>query len=168
MRPVTREEIQSTVDLVHAMGPDETRQLMLQMREEQPYLQVYLAAICERGDFDDENDADAFVNLATIVWYAMCHQSGVTIPEISGEQIDLCEDQVMQLYAYAEGEPDSGWPAMVQAWMDGCSQLPLLGFLVDALMAEKNPYEMTEQGGGMIFTYIKTIIDCLDQASAAE
>ena len=63
MRTVTHEEIQESMDHVHAIAERETRKFMARTQKEQPYVQVHVAAICERGDFEDENDADALANL---------------------------------------------------------------------------------------------------------
>jgi len=162
MRTVTREEIQASMDRVHDMTENETRKFMRRMQKEQPYMQVYVAAICERGEFTDENDADAFANLSGIVWHAMCHAAGTPLVKVKGHAIDKREEQIMQLFRYAEGEPESDWTNMVQAWMDGYNQRPLLEFVLDALNSPENPYAVTEEGSGMIFTYLKVIIDCLD------
>lgn len=167
LRTVTREEIEAAMDRINRLGPDETRELMERMQSEQPYVQVYVAAICDRGDFESEDDEDAFVNLATIAWYAMCAMGAGEVRQVSGDDIDRSEEQVLGLYSYAEGEPEAGWAGMVQTWMEGCNQLPLLGFLVDALMSPNSPYTISEEGAGLIFTYIKTVIDCLDEAGAS-
>ena len=44
------------------------------------------------------------------------------------------------------------------------NQRPLLEFLLDALMSPENTYGITEEGSGLIFTYLKVIVDCLDKA----
>jgi len=152
------------MDRVHDMTESETRKFMRRMQNEQPYIQVYVAAICERGEFDDENDADAFANLSGIIWNAMRHAAGTPLVKMKGHQIDKREEHIMQLYRYAEGESESDWPSMVQAWLDGYNQRPLLEFVLDVLNSPANPYAVTEEGSGMIFTYLKVIIDCLDNA----
>ncbi|HDP95769.1 MAG TPA: hypothetical protein ENN40_10490 [Candidatus Aminicenantes bacterium] len=53
---------------------------------------------------------------------------------------------------------------MVQAWMEDHSQRPLLEFVPDALMSPEDIYAVTKEGSGMIFTYLKVVIDCLDNA----
>ena len=164
MRTVTHEEIQASMDRVHDMTESETRKFMRRMQKEQPYIQVYVAAICDRGEFEAENDADALANLSGIVWHAMRRAAGGPLVKVKGPEIDKREEQIMQLYRYAEGEPEPDWPSMVQAWMEDYNQRPLLEFVLDALMSPENPYAVTEEGSGMIFTYLKVIIDCLDNA----
>ncbi|MFW6151509.1 MAG: hypothetical protein ACOC6C_00880 [Verrucomicrobiota bacterium] len=164
MRTVTHEEIQASIDSVHNMTESQTRKFMLRMQKEQPYIQVYVAAICERGEFENENDADAVANLSSIVWRSMRRAAGGPLVKVKGHEIEKREEQIMQLYRYAEGEPESNWPNMVQAWMEGYNQRPLLEFVLDSLMPPENPYGVTEEGSGMIFTYVKVIIDCLDNA----
>ncbi len=164
MRIVTHEEIQASMDRIHEMTKSDTRRFMKQMSKEQPYIQIYVAAICERGEFDDENDADAFANLASIIWHAMRKAAGGRLAKVKADEIDAKEAQIMRLYEYAEGEPESDWSSMVQAWMEDYNQRPLLEFVLDALMSPENPYGVTLEGSGLIFTYLKVIIDCLDNA----
>ena len=71
----------------------------------------------------------------------------------------------MKLYAYSEGEAESEWPDMVVTWMEGFNQRPLLQFVLHSLMLPENPYQVTPDGSGLIFTYLKVIIDCLDNAT---
>ena len=164
MRTVTHEELEASLDRINAMTESETRKFMARMKKEQPYILVYSAAISDRGDFEDDNDADAFLNLVCIVWHAMRRAAGGPVEKVKGHQIDKREARIMQLYEYAEGEPEADWPTMVQAWMRDYNQQPLLEFLLDALMSPENPYGITEEGSGLIFTYIRVIIDCLDNA----
>ncbi len=165
MKPITHEEIQESVDLVHNMSESETRKFMKRMSKEQPYIQIYVAAICERGEFDDDNDADAFANLASIIWHAMCKAVGGGLAKVKSQEIDKSEAKMMKLYEYAEGKAESEWPDMVSAWMEGFNQRPLLEFLLQSLMSPENPYQVTPDGSGLIFTYLKVIIDCLDNAA---
>jgi hypothetical protein len=122
MRTVTHEGIQASMDRVHDMTESETRKFMRRMQKEQPYIQVYVAAICERDEFEDENDADAFANLAGIVWHAMRLAAGGPLVKVKGHEIDQREEQITQLYRYAEGEPQCDWPSMMQAWMEDYNQ----------------------------------------------
>jgi len=165
MRAVTIDEIQTSTDFVHDMTEDETREFMAGMQLEQPYIQVYVAAICERGDFEDENDADAFANLAGIVWHAMRQAAGGPFTVVEGRDLDDCEAKVMDLLRYAEGEAESDWPDTVRAWMDGYNQQPVMEFVLEALLSPENQYGVTEEGIGLIFTHLKVIIDCLDNAA---
>ena len=164
MRTVTHEEIQASMDLVHAMTENEMQTFVTDMQKEQPYIQLYVAAICERGDFDDENDADAFVNLSGIIWHAMRHAAAGPLNKVEGHEIDKWEEKTQELYDYAEGESEADWPATVQAWLDGCNQRPLLESLLGALISPENPYAVTGEGTGIIFTHLRVIIECLDNA----
>jgi hypothetical protein len=165
MRTVTREEAQKSTEWVHGMSAKDTRALITKMQKEQPFLQVYAAAVVER-DFPDDNDADAFANLSVIVWHAMRKAAGEAFPQVSGDEIDRREAQMMELYRYAANEAEEQWHALVTAWMDGYNQRPLLEFILDALMSPENRYGVTPDGSGLIFTYLKVIVDCLDNAGA--
>ena len=103
MRTVTHHEIQESIDKINGMSEKDTHSFMKQMSEEQPYIQIYVAAICDRGDFENENDADAFVNLVSIIWCAMRTAAGGKIHQVAGGEIDKREAQQMKLYTYTEG-----------------------------------------------------------------
>ena len=107
MRTVTDEEVQASMDLVHALTASATHKFMARMQKEQPYILVYSAAISDRGDFEDDNDADAFLNLVCIVWHAMRRAAGGPVEKVKGHQIDKREASIMKLYQYAEGEPET-------------------------------------------------------------
>ena len=93
---------------------------------------------------------------------------GVCLTEVKGTEIDEREEKIMGLYEYAEGEPESDLSKLFQTWTEGYPQRPLLEFLSVALMSPENPYDVTEEGSGMIFTYLKVIVDCLDHAQPQE
>jgi hypothetical protein len=150
------------------MDQDQTRELMERMTREQPFIQLYVAAICERGDFSDESDTDAFANLATIVWHAMDKAAPGPLQRVSGGQLDECEENLMRMLEYAEGESEDDLPAFVNAWMDDYPQPHLLEFLLETLFSPENPYEVTPEAAGMLFTYLKIIIDSLDKAAPDE
>lgn len=164
MRTVTHEEIRASTDAIQQMSDDETHAFMEGMVREQPYLQIYVAAICQRGDFKGDNDADAFASLAGIVWHGMRAAAGGRLRKVLGDEIDERETQMMQLFEYAEGEEEEEWPRLLELWLDGYNQRPLLEFILDMLMSPENPYDVSAEGSGLIFTYLKILVDSLDNA----
>lgn len=168
MRTVRHEEVEAGVNSVHEMSESDTREFMKQMMDEQPYIQVYVTAVCERGELDDENDLDAFANIASIVWHAMRKAADGKLPKVTGKAIEEQEERMTELCEYAEGELAPEWATMVASWMDGYNQRPLLEFALQALMSPENPYQVTPDGAGVIFMYVKTIIDSLDSLTLFE
>jgi hypothetical protein len=162
MRAVTRDEVRLSCNSVHGASSAETRRVMEQMSREQPFLQAYIAAICQRDDFKEPGDADAFANLATIAWHAMRSIAGGALRQVTGEELDACEARILSLYDYAQGEPEQDWGRLVEVWMQDYNQRPLLEFMLESLMSPENPYGVTPEGSGLIFTYVKAVIDCLD------
>ena len=164
MRTVTAEEILDSMNVFHEMTESEARRFMERMSKEQPYIQLYIAAILDRGDFEDENDADAFADLAAIIWHVMRKAAGGRLVKIKGGEIDRREAKIIDLYEYAEDEAEEDWPDLVNSWIKGCNQRPLLEFVLNSLFSPENPYGLTSERGGMIMTYLRVIIDCLDNA----
>lgn len=165
MRMVTRQEIEKSMDIIHNLSEEETYEWIHVMQEEQPFLQIYVAAICERGDFEDDNDIDAFTNLAIIIWHAMRTAAQGPLAEVKGYEIDEREEALIEHFDSVEGEAEADVMNAVQTWLEDDPQRPLLEFLLMTLMSPENPYEVTEESTGMLLVYLKVIAECLDHAS---
>lgn len=164
MRTVAQNEIQESIDKFSGMSEKDTQSFMEQMSKEQPFIQIYVAAICDRGDFKNESGADAFINLASIIWHAMRTAAGGKIRQVDGDEIEKREKKMTDLYKYAENESEEGFTELAISWMKDYNQRPLLEFAIEALLSPENPYRPTQYDSGIIFTYLKVIIDCLDNA----
>jgi hypothetical protein len=139
---------------------------MKEMGDEQPYLQVYMAGLLEQG-FERTRDADALAHLCMIVWLSMRRARNEPFPQVDGATIERIESRMMELLKYAEGEGEGNLPRLVQLWMQDYGQRSLLEFCVNALMSPENPYGISPEASGLIFLYLKVLIDCLDQAAPA-
>ena len=164
MRAVTHEEIQQSIECIEEMSEKDSRQFLIEMSEEQPYIQIYVAAILERGDFTDEDDSDIFTNLVMITWHAMRQASGGNLGMVLGKDIEEFEDKILELYDYAQDEPDEDWPELIHAWTERYNQRPLLEFILQSLMSPHSQYCVSPNASGMIFTYLKVIVDSVDNA----
>jgi hypothetical protein len=164
MRIITRHEIESCREAVDGMSETETRALMERMSQEQPFLQVYIAAILERGDFTSEADMDAFASLSATVWHAMRTAAGEPLAQVGTEEIDQREAKAIEFLEYAGGESEEGWRRLVETWREGANQLAMVTFIVEMLMSPDSPYDVTPDGSGLILVYLKVIMDCLDNA----
>lgn len=163
MKTVSPEEIQASIDYIHDLSQKETKRFASRMTKEQPYLQIYIAAISERGDFENDNDIDAFFNLASIIWHAMRDAAGGPLAKVMPDDIDACEDSIM---AHFEDMGDNSETIMENNLRDllaNSNQRPLIEFVLDALYSPQNPYEVTQEGAFLVFLYARVIIDCLDQ-----
>jgi len=163
MRTVSYDEIQASMDYIHNMNQKETKRFALSMTREQPYLQVYISAISERGDFEDENDIDAFFNVASIIWHVMRKVAGGPGVKVMPDTIDEYEESIMQHFM-AEDDSEYEMANNLKALLENDNQRPLLEFILDAVFSAENPYGVTEEGSFLIFLYSKVIIDCLDNS----
>jgi len=164
MRTITHNEIQESIDKLNAMSEKDTKSFMKQMSAEQPFIQIYVAAICDRGDFENESGADAFIHLASIIWHSMCAAAGGKIRQVDGDEIERHEKKTTDLYKYAENESEEGFCELAISWMKDYNQRPLLEFVLEALLSPENPGRPTQYDSGLIFIYSKIVIDCLDNA----
>lgn len=168
MRSITRDEIVSSMDHIEERSFEELEDMVFSMQEKQPYLQAYVAAICESGAFDDEDDRDIFVHLSLIIWHAMYKAQDGAFAQVTGDDIDEMEEKSDAMISYASDAEGDEISNMLQAWLDGCNQRPLIEFTLDALMNPKSPYAATEEGVGVIFPSLKVVIDCLDNAASVD
>lgn len=164
MRTIKDEEIWASEDRILEMSIPDMQAFLAQMSEAQPFIMVYISTLCERDDFEQDNDKDALVNLACAVWDAINKASGGDLGPVSGDDIDRSEERIMQLLETAEGEAEDTWSTVLKTWVDGSNQQPILRFLLEALMSEENSYDVSDEGSGLVFMYLKTIVDCLDDA----
>jgi hypothetical protein len=165
MRTVSRDEIRASIYSIESgMSKSEMDDFILRLESEQPFIPVYISAISEGGVFEDEDDADIFVELATIVLHAMLNASEAAIPQVSGDDIDAWEEKVDAMLNYAAEEPEGDWPEMLQTWLEAYNQRPLIEFVLDTLMNPDSPYSASDDGVGVIFPALKVIIDSLDNA----
>lgn len=168
MRTVTEGEVLAAEKLVHTMDEGETFELMIRMAEEQPYIQVYIAATIESDGMDGDNDMDALANLASIVWVTMSTAAHRRIAEVTSDDIEAGEEKLMQLLLYAEGEPEDEWMEFAETLMESLNQKPLVSYIVQELAAPDNPYGVSPEGVGTIFSTLNVIINCLDAAAFEE
>ena len=164
MRPLTDHDIDAGLEALSAMQERDMDTLMRRMSKEQPFLQIYIASICERGDFNDENDADVFAMIAFDIWYLMREAADGPLSVIEGEDIDHYEQQMDDLLRHAEGVSEADWLSMISKWIKGYNQTALLQYIIEVIASPENPYGITQEGADLMLVFLKTIIDCLDHA----
>ncbi len=164
MKIVTDDEIQASVDFVCEMTAEQTRDFALQLSKEQPFLHIYLAAICQRGDFRTEEDSEIFATLYGIVWHALRTAAGGPWAVVQSKQIDKVENRLVALYEKSDELPQEELNQMSRSWMGSSEQGPLHEFLLKAITDSSSPFCGTEEGQGMIITYVKVLLECLENA----
>jgi hypothetical protein len=83
----------------------------------------------------------------------------------TGELIEK-ETKNINMLEYLSGEPESDFTATVQKLMSTFHQSHLLSYTLDRIMDEVGieTDKIRDDNVGMIFIYLKSIIDCLDSA----
>lgn len=164
---ITQQEIARAAEHVHALSEEETACLVAQLEREQPTLHAFIGMLTQGELFEEPEDIDAFLNLSAIIWCVMRAAADTALPPISSEHLEGQQTQMLRLYAYAQGEAEAGWSRMMQLWLEGCPQPELIGFLVQTLVGPENPYKVSNNGSGILFTYLNVLVACLDQALQA-
>jgi hypothetical protein len=164
MRIVTAEEALAAEEKVFAMDEEETFEMMTQLMEEQPFIQAYIIATLQT-EIEEEDDENALASIASIVWVAMREVAGGCWSQVTGEQLEAAEEKLNQLLQYAEGEPAEDWGELVETLLAGFNQRPLMEYVVKDLADPENPYGVSEDGLGIIFSTLNVIINCLDDVT---
>jgi hypothetical protein len=163
MRTITGEEVDRAFQRVDTLPPELIESLVNEMSRKQPYLQTYLLAV--GGDLLSDDEREVLNFLGTVVWRAF-ELSGGHVHQVNSEDLERAENASLAMLKYLEGEQITEFDAVAQAVVSKTNQPELIGFVVEALMEASEPgAEFREENAGLAFLYLKSVIDCLDQAS---
>jgi hypothetical protein len=156
---------QTTIDEIHErlMGtsPEEAQALMQRMAVEQPAILAYLLACDE--DILPESDRGTLMLLGILIWESF---SAVQSPlhMVTPEELDAAEELNLKVLETLAEDSEAGYLAAVQKLTESYNQMPLLGVVLEELMAddEEEP-ELVDENSGLAMLNLKTVIDCLDR-----
>lgn len=154
---MARQEWEHLCDLDQA----QSTQLSQRFLQEQPALGIYMLVCSEQ--LGDDHDTP-FVELALMAWRVMSQTAGRPLARVSEEAIEAAEaaneKMLMKLDACSEMEGT----ANIEHFIQDYNQMPLLGFALEVLMQgnEENP-QLAPENIGIVWVWLKSIIDCLDQ-----
>ena len=164
MNPVSREGIIETWDRLCELNREQTSSLTKQFWEEQPALGVYLAA-CSEG-LGDEAAKSPLIDLSVAIWNAMRRAGHQKLKTVSPEALDEAEEANTRMLEKLEQGSEIEYSDTVKGFLEGYNQRELLGLCLEVLMQndEEQP-ELAPDRVGLELLWLKTIIDCLDQAA---
>ena len=162
-RPVNRisaQVVDNTWKEVGAMTPRQALKLAKQMQAQAPVLMVYLVAC--GGDMFNREERELLNYLGLVVWRIMS-KGDSPLPEITPEKMEAADDANMNMVKYMEGEPPADLLKTIGKVLNNYNQPEVLKFVLEALMEPEEGSEVREEYTGMMFLYLKTVIDCLDR-----
>jgi len=164
MRTITAEEVERAFQRVDTLPPELIESLVGKMTREQPYIQTYLLAV--GGDLFDDDEREVLNFIGVVIWRAF-ELTEVRLRQVNSEDLERAEKANTAMLNYLDGEATTEFAAVAQNIMGNNNQAELLAFAVESLMEAPEPdREFREENTGLMFLFLKTVIDSLDQASA--
>lgn len=161
VKTIPQEVIDQTWERIADMSEEQAQALASRMQKQQPFVMVYLLAADENWMAEDE--PGRLMELGAIIWQIMS-SVGKKLREVSSDELEAAEEANLRFLEKLDEEPQMNFTDSVMKMMADYNQMPLLGAVVEALMAgyEDTP-ELAPENIGMALLYLKTVIDCLDQ-----
>ena len=164
MNTISAEAVEQTRDWLDGLEDEAQMEGLVEaIAEEQPFLFTYLLAMGE-GDFN-EDEQEVLLYLGVAVWQMM-KRSGATLEQVSESHLDRLEQQNMQLLEDLSSDSETGFLQVARNLTVDHEQPELLSFVVEAVFEEEAELVRPHNQGIMVI-FLKIVIDCLDEASAA-
>jgi hypothetical protein len=172
MKTIPVEFVDAIWEQVQSADTAEAMALAQQMQNEQPYVVAYLLASEDEGDGGKEGDErdgasdpqpGRLIELGAIAWRIMS-TANRALPQVSPEHLMAAEEANFESLMTLDEGPESLFEEGTARLFRGYNQMPLLGALLEALMAgnEETP-ELADDSVGLDLLRLKSVIDCLDR-----
>mgnify|MGYP005842719993 FL=1 len=154
---MARQEWDQLCDLDQA----QSTQLSQRFLEEQPALGIYML-VCSEQLGDDHHTP--FVELALMAWRVLSRTAGRPLARVSEDRIEAAEEANEKMLLNLDSASEMEGMTSIEHFIKGYNQMPLLGFALEVLMQgnEESP-ELAPENIGLVWVWLKSIIDCLDQ-----
>ncbi|GJQ57774.1 MAG: hypothetical protein D8M57_00850 [Candidatus Scalindua sp. AMX11] len=162
MNPISVDIVETTWNSIAETSEDTASEMVTRMGEQQPLILAYLM---EAGEDElNQEEREHLLYLGIVVWQIML-QGSTTPPMINEEILEGVEELNIKMLEYVEGEPDSDFVDTIQKIINSYNQPEVLRYIVEALMEDPEEEEsiIREENIGLLFIYLKTVIDCFDK-----
>ena len=164
MRTVSTNEIDEAWEALCDLNEEQTGALVKRFMEEQPALGIYLSVSFE--SLEDKSDSP-LIEVVIGCWQAMSQAAEGTLPQVTPEEIENAEEANTQALAQLEDAAEIEWQDAVLGLVQNYNQRELLGFGIEMLMSgNEDAPELAPDSLGLELIWLKTVLDCLDQAAA--
>lgn len=142
------------------MSEEESQQLAERLQASQPFIMVYLLAAEEMES--ERPHPGWLLELGGLICEVMT-RAQPKLPTVTGDELDAAEEKNTKCLHALEEESEMQWTNTIEHMMQHYAQAPLLGKVIELLMAghEEIP-ELAGEEVGIGLLHLKTVIDCLD------
>ncbi len=161
MKTISAKIVDQTWRKMAIMSPLQIPKLVNKFANEQPVIFAYLLAAGE--DLLNQDEKELLLYLGTVIWQIMS-QGSTPLPKVTEETLYALEDSNFKMVEYLEGEPEADIENTVAKIYSSYNQPEVLRYVAEALFEEdEEGEEIREEMKGIIFIYLKTVIDCFDK-----
>jgi hypothetical protein len=158
----TIEEIDQSWKKMEKLELGDVPKLVNNLGNDQPFILTYLMAT--GNEILDQQEREALLFMGVMIWHIVSENIS-EVPEITLDMLEECDEKNMAMLEYLAGEPDSEFMDTTESIMAKYHQAELLRYIIDRLMEEPDKgITLNADNIGMMIIYLKTIIDCLDEA----
>lgn len=162
MEPISFETIDTVFNEMAQSTPEKAIQILDDMRREQPYIFAYLHKTADR-DFSLP-EKELFIFLGVCIWQAMTRENS-SLPKVLPVMIGEMEKMNAQLLDTMEDMNEKDFSESIHKMMESYPQPYLLHYINMVLTKEEEEGEVNPEDTGLIFVYLKTIIDAFQKVS---
>src|SRR5690554_2461383 len=164
MNTVPLTTVERTWREIESMSPVKGEELIKLINKEQPVLLAYLLAAGEK--MLSEKERELLVYLGVIVWRIMSQETKK--PAKVNENLLFTNEDANLALLRKIGKDRDRITAGAAALLDNYNQLHILSYTVNFLMegaTRAKGFQIREEKKGIMMIYLKTVIDCLDEAA---
>jgi hypothetical protein len=99
-----------------------------------------------------------------MAWRVLSRTAGRPLARVSEDRIEAAEEANEKMLLKLDSASETEGMTSIEHFIKGYNQMPLLGFALEVLMQgnEESP-ELAPENIGLVWVWLKSIIDCLDQ-----
>lgn len=157
---VSAEIVEQTWQRVAQTPPSDVSTLVDQMREEQPYIMVYLLATADAEFEPHEGETLFYVGMVT--WQMMTQSSG-QLQQVGEKVLEKAEAANFEFLEQFAEEENADLEMAVRAILETYPEPEVFRYIVEAIMEEEEAGDppMSDEWRGLAFVYLKTVLDAM-------
>ncbi len=162
MKPIDFETIEKIEKRISEMTVREVPRLIDNMREEQPLVLVYL--LSAGGSILNRDERELLLYMGIIIWQAMS-QGDVSPPKVTEKILDEMERKNIRMLEELEETSEREIMDTMEKMIETYSQPTILKYVLETLIEEpgEEDYDIRDENKGLIFIFLKTVIDSLNK-----
>ena len=162
---ISSKTIDRTLEKISAMNEAQTRTFANQMKKEQPYVLVYLLAIGQREEFDDD-EVEIFFHIGSVIWQVMRQNQNGT-RKVTEQALMKAEKANETILEKMESDSEGDFFSAAEKMAFDYPEPDVFRYIIEALMEDEdgdpdNP-PFREETLGIAFLHLKIVLDVFIQ-----